>query len=124
VPDVRPYLEAAAVFAAPLRFGVGMQNKIVEAMAMEVPVVTTPLVAEGITSQDGAAPIAVAKSVGDVASSIVDYLERADGGSPPATAARMYVEEHFRWPVSAGILEATLERAVERRRSDAGAVAR
>ena len=40
VPDVRPHLERAAVFAAPLRVAAGIQNKILEALAMEMPVVT------------------------------------------------------------------------------------
>ena len=52
VPDLRPYLESAAVFVAPLRFASGMQNKILEAMAMELPVVTTPVAADGF-SVDG-----------------------------------------------------------------------
>jgi glycosyltransferase involved in cell wall biosynthesis len=52
VPDLRPYLESAAVFVAPLRFASGMQNKILEAMAMELPVVTTSVAAAGF-SVDG-----------------------------------------------------------------------
>ena len=125
VPDVRPYLEAAAVFAAPLRFGVGMQNKILEAMAMEVPVVTTRLVAQGITSSGPSAPIAVARSADEAAACIVDFLDRAGGGSPPDTAARAYVEGHFQWSRSAAELESTLVRAVERRRvSNTGSVLR
>lgn len=51
VPDVRPYLRHAAVVAAPLRIARGVQNKILEAMAMARPVVTTPAAAEGV---DGA----------------------------------------------------------------------
>jgi glycosyltransferase involved in cell wall biosynthesis len=125
VPDMRPYLEAAAVFAAPLRFGVGMQNKIVEAMAMEVPVVTTPLVAEGLRSTAASAPIAVARSVEEAAACIVDALDRAAAGAPPDTRARTYVEHTFRWQVNSAALEATLERAAERRHaSNALSVAR
>jgi polysaccharide biosynthesis protein PslH len=117
VADMRPYLDEAAVFAAPLRFGVGMQNKIVEAMAMEVPVVTTPLVAEGIKSSGESAPIAVARTASEIAACIVDFLDRAVAGSPPDTRARTYVEDHFRWPISAAALEKTVERAAERRRA-------
>lgn len=51
VPDVRPYLRHAAVVAAPLRIARGVQNKILEAMAMARAVVTTPGAAEGV---DGA----------------------------------------------------------------------
>ena len=125
VPDMRPYLGSAAVFAAPLRFGVGMQNKIVEAMAMEVPVVTTPLVADGVRSSGTSAPIAVARTAQEVAACIVDFLDRAAGGSPPDTDARAYVEDHFRWPISAAAVEAIVERAAQRRRvSSKASVAR
>lgn len=48
VPDVRPYLATATCFVAPLTLGSGIRNKILEAMAMRVPVVTTPLGCEGI----------------------------------------------------------------------------
>jgi glycosyltransferase involved in cell wall biosynthesis len=53
VPDVRPYLEAAACFVSPLTGGTGIRNKILEAMAMGVPVVATPLSCEGIEVREG-----------------------------------------------------------------------
>ena len=48
VDDLRPYLEEAAVYCAPLRFAAGIQNKLLEALAMELPVVTTPIAAAGL----------------------------------------------------------------------------
>ncbi|AYD39328.1 glycosyltransferase [Clostridium fermenticellae] len=48
VEDVRDYIKSSKVFVAPLRFGSGIKTKILEAMAMEVPVVTTSVGAEGI----------------------------------------------------------------------------
>jgi sugar transferase (PEP-CTERM/EpsH1 system associated) len=48
VPDVRPYLEEASVFVAPFRVGTGLKHKILEAMAMGVPVVSTSLGSNGI----------------------------------------------------------------------------
>jgi glycosyltransferase involved in cell wall biosynthesis len=113
VPDIRPYLESAAVFAAPLRFGVGMQNKIVEAMAMEVPVVTTPLVAEGIRSARGWPPISVARTREEAASCIAERLDAASNGATPDGPARIYVDDNFRWPVSAAKLESVLGAVVE-----------
>jgi glycosyltransferase involved in cell wall biosynthesis len=53
VPDVRPHLEGAACFVSPLSSGTGIRNKILEAMAMAVPVVATPLSCEGIQVTDG-----------------------------------------------------------------------
>jgi glycosyltransferase involved in cell wall biosynthesis len=48
VPDVRPYLRRSALMVAPLNIARGTQNKILEAMAMGVPVVTSPAAAGGV----------------------------------------------------------------------------
>jgi GT2 family glycosyltransferase/2-polyprenyl-3-methyl-5-hydroxy-6-metoxy-1,4-benzoquinol methylase len=53
VPHLTPYLESALVSVAPLRFGSGMKGKIGEAMAYGLPVVTTPVGAEGMQLTDG-----------------------------------------------------------------------
>lgn len=53
VPDVRPYYERATVFIVPLRLGGGTRLKIVEAMAMGVPVVSTSVGAEGLEIHPG-----------------------------------------------------------------------
>lgn len=48
VPDVRPYLAGAGVFVCPLTLGAGLKNKVLEALAMGIPVVATPLSVDGI----------------------------------------------------------------------------
>lgn len=53
VPDVRPHLEKAAVFAAPVRLGRGIKGKILEAFAAGIPVVATPTAAAGIEAVPG-----------------------------------------------------------------------
>jgi len=53
VPDVRPYYEQADVFIVPLRLGGGTRLKIVEAMAMRIPVVSTTVGAEGLDISPG-----------------------------------------------------------------------
>ncbi|MFS2138169.1 TIGR03087 family PEP-CTERM/XrtA system glycosyltransferase [Duganella sp. Dugasp56] len=53
VPDVRPYLQHAALAVAPLQIARGVQNKILEAMAMERTVVATPQALEGISATPG-----------------------------------------------------------------------
>ena len=53
VPDVRPYVAAASVVVAPLRIARGIQNKVLEGMAMARPVVTTPGALEGINAVHG-----------------------------------------------------------------------
>jgi sugar transferase (PEP-CTERM/EpsH1 system associated) len=53
VPDVRPYLQRADVAISPLKLARGIQNKVLEAMACGLPVVTTTESAEGIAAEDG-----------------------------------------------------------------------
>lgn len=60
VPDVRPYLQHAAVVVAPLRLARGIQNKVLEAMAMARPVVASADCAEAIAAQPGRELLAAA----------------------------------------------------------------
>ncbi|MDE2456338.1 MAG: TIGR03087 family PEP-CTERM/XrtA system glycosyltransferase, partial [Burkholderiales bacterium] len=82
VPDVRPYLQHAAVTVAPLRLARGIQNKILEAMAMARPVVATRACAEAVAAKPGAELISVADAAGFVEA--VDALLRE-----PARAAAL-----------------------------------
>ena len=53
VPDVQPYLARASAFVSPLRVGVGMKNKVLEALAMGCPLVASPLSVDGIAVTEG-----------------------------------------------------------------------
>ena len=98
VEDMRDQLERASVVVAALRFATGIQNKILEAMAMAVPVVTTPVAEAGLLIPgDVPPPLAVASDPGDLAALIVRRLEAADHGAPPDLDARAWVGERFRW---------------------------
>jgi polysaccharide biosynthesis protein PslH len=114
VDDVRPYLERASVFAAPIRFGAGIQNKVLEALAMEIPVVATPLAAEGLRTEDGASPpVDIARDAGEAAERIVARLQAAATGIEADPALRRYVAEHFDWGRNAERLERILVDAAE-----------
>ena len=107
VDDVRPYLEQASVYVAPIRYASGLQNKILEALAMEVPVVTTPIVVEGLRGgRGGEPPVRTAQAAGETAASILTLLE--DDGERRRLAAdgRRFVEAEFDWSREAGRLEA------------------
>jgi hypothetical protein len=106
VDDMRPYLERASVFAAPLRYGSGIQNKILEAMAMEMPVVTTSLAAAGLR-MDGAGepPVAVADGEEQFAQRLVELLGQPAERAHLAAEGRRFVENHFVWSRSAAKLE-------------------
>jgi glycosyltransferase involved in cell wall biosynthesis len=106
VDDVRTYLERATVFVAPLRYGSGVQNKVLEAMAMEVPVITTALAAAGLRI-DGAGepPVIVADGEEKFAAAVVTLLGQKDERARLAAEGRRFVENHFLWPRSAAKLE-------------------
>ena len=106
VDDVRPYLERAAVFAAPLRYASGTQNKVLEAMSMAIPAVVTPVVADGLRmDRAGEPPVCVAESEADFAAAIVRLLKYPSERSLLAEQGREYVESHFIWSRSAQTLE-------------------
>ncbi len=113
VDDLRPFLASAALFAAPLRFASGMQNKVQEAMAMGVPVVTTPVVSEGLwVRDDDPPPLEVADGAEAFAARVMELLGDADRRSALAAAGRRYAERYWVWPERAAQLAALCETAV------------
>ena len=95
VDDVRPHYAQAAAFVAPLRLGAGMKNKILEALAMQTPVVTTPIGADGISVQHGQhALIAPAESIAEQTLALLDdpALGRRLG-----QAGRALIEARYSW---------------------------
>jgi sugar transferase (PEP-CTERM/EpsH1 system associated) len=95
VEDVRPYVKHASVSVAPLQMARGVQNKVLEAMALGVPVVATPPAFEGIDAQPGR-DLLVAASAQDMATAIVEVLQRGHPGL--SAAGRRRVEERYGWP--------------------------
>jgi glycosyltransferase involved in cell wall biosynthesis len=112
VEDVRPFFDSATVYCAPLRFASGIQNKLLEALAMEVPVVTTPVAADGLAVDGAQPPLVVGGSSAEIAAAIVRLLAAEDERDRLASAGRRFVEEHFAWERSIGKLERMCEEAV------------
>ena len=103
VDDIRPYLDQAAVFCAPLRFSSGVQNKVLEALAMEVPSLVTPVVAEGLRPEDDGVslPLRVLEGDGEFEVELIDQLDRSEHGrATPQIESRAFVEKYFQWAVS------------------------
>jgi sugar transferase (PEP-CTERM/EpsH1 system associated) len=118
VDDVRPYLERAAIFAAPLRFAAGIQNKLLEAMAMEVPVIASPLAAEGLRTEGGhRPPIELASGPAEFAAEISRHLTRNADPRVVGAEGRRFVERHFSWRRSGEKLEEAVRAATAGYRS-------
>jgi len=95
VPDVRPYYARADVCVAPLRIARGIQNKVLEAMAMARPAVVTPAALDGIAGIDGE-HVLVATDEDAFAHKVIAVLQ---GTAPPSLGpnARARVLSHHAW---------------------------
>jgi glycosyltransferase involved in cell wall biosynthesis len=112
VDDMRLYLEEAAVFAAPIRFGAGIQNKVLEALAMGLPTVASSIAADGLRTSDGAnPPLEIAETPREFADKIVRRLRAGD--RTPSAEARSYVKTHFQWEACSARLEEILRRTAQ-----------
>lgn len=94
VEDVRGWLSAAAVCVAPLKLARGVQNKILEAMAMARPVVATPCAAEGI---DHAGTLTIADGAAAFVDSVSTLLDDPARAEMSGAAARLRVLERYAW---------------------------
>jgi len=97
VPDVRPFLSAADIVIAPLEIARGVQNKVLEAMAMARPVLLTPEAATGIDAEDGV-HFAVEADDAALVSRALTLLDDAPGAASMGAAARRHVTDHQSWP--------------------------
>ena len=96
VDDVRPYMERAAAYVVPLRIGGGTRLKIFEAMAMEKPIVSTTIGAEGLPVTDGR-ELRIADTPETFAASVVELLTNAEAARKLGQEAARVVREKFGW---------------------------
>jgi glycosyltransferase involved in cell wall biosynthesis len=120
VDDVRPYLERADVFVAALRIASGVQNKVLEALAMEVPVVTTPVVAAGLRVNGIEPQLVIGRSAEEIAACIVRLLANSEERAHLSTEGRRFVEAHCSWSRSAEKLEKLCLASAENHRLQQG----
>ena len=106
VPDVRPYVAHAAVSVAPLRIARGIQNKILEAMALGRPVVASPQAFEGVRAEAGQDLL-----VGDGAAAIARLVAEVLDGAHPSLGAsgRHAVERGYAWAATLARLDGFLD---------------
>lgn len=107
VDDVRTWLAGADVVVAPLRIARGIQNKVLEAMAMAKPVVASAAAAEGIDAEHGK-HLLVAKNVEDEARLVNQLLSDADLRLRIGQAARAHVMAHYGWEAQLSPLDAIM----------------
>jgi glycosyltransferase involved in cell wall biosynthesis len=112
VADVRPYLRKSGVFICPVRLGGGFRGKILEAMAMGRPVVSTSLGAQGIPASHGE-NILIADKPDEFARLVVDLMENQPLMEKVSTNARRLMEERYAWEKGVKVLEGILEKMMD-----------
>lgn len=114
VPDIRPFFWNSRVYVVPMRFGGGVRQKIFEAWSMRVPVVCTPMAAEGISVRDGV-NCWLAESPAAFAKRVVEAL--TEGGLPDVSShAKAQVEATHSIPVAARRFSDLVEKAIHIRK--------
>lgn len=109
VPSMPAELAGATLAVVPLRYGVGIQNKVLEAMATATPVVATPQAAQALPQRDALVLAGTANAFADAVLRLLDCpQERQRLGD----AGRRYVETYHDWHRSAEQLLACYQRAV------------
>jgi glycosyltransferase involved in cell wall biosynthesis len=113
-PDIRPHFQSARVYVVPMRFGGGVRQKILEAWAIGIPVVTTTMGAEGIAAKDGE-NCWIRDQPGAFADQILALLHNP---APLGVldAARTHVETHHSARASCPVMAGQLKAAVMKRR--------
>jgi sugar transferase (PEP-CTERM/EpsH1 system associated) len=110
VPDVRPYVRRSALMIAPLNIARGTQNKILEAMAMGVPVVASELAAAGVDAVPGRHLFTAATPQGYV-EAVLHILEHPEERTRVAEAGRTRMLSHHDWACSMQRFDAIVKRA-------------
>lgn len=113
VPDVRPFVRRSALMVAPLNIARGTQNKILEAMAMGVPVVTSAVAAGGVDA-NAEEHFLVARSPAEYAQAVLRILSDRGERDRLAIAGRARMLTHHNWANSMKRLDAIVERCVGR----------
>lgn len=112
VPDMREHIGSAAVVVCPMTVGVGIQNKMLEAMAMAKPVVCTLMARGGIPDAINGKHLICADDSEDFAGRVVGLMQDSRYGDELGRNACDFVNAHYSWDAAARALETIHEEAV------------
>jgi polysaccharide biosynthesis protein PslH len=96
VPDMRDCYAMARIFIAPMQIGTGLQNKLLEAMSMQIPCITSPLANQALQAKDNV-EILIASDPGQYARHILSLLDDPGKAKEIALKGYEYVHLNYNW---------------------------
>jgi glycosyltransferase involved in cell wall biosynthesis len=119
VEDIKPYYNRGNILVVPLFVGSGVRIKILEAMAMELPVVSTSIGAEGIPIAPDSG-ILIANEPEQFANSVIELLNKPEKARQLGSNARNFVQKHFSVESSIAIMFNEYKRIIEESSKSSG----
>jgi glycosyltransferase involved in cell wall biosynthesis len=108
--DIRDAYDQSKIFVAPMLIGSGMQNKILEAMSMQLPCVTTSLAGNAFTKEQKQ-HLFISDQLETIAQDIILLLQDQGKRDDVGQKSREVVLEHFNWGATVDLLELTMQKA-------------
>jgi len=112
VDDIRECYNKSRIFVAPMQIGTGLQNKLLEAMAMGMPCITSDLANNALGAKDGK-EIMVCRTNEEYVSAIIKLKSEKEVADRIAAAGRAFVAGKYKWDVQAALLEHTFRNAAD-----------
>jgi glycosyltransferase involved in cell wall biosynthesis len=112
VPEILPYLQIATISLAPLNYGAGVQNKVLEAMACGIPVIASPLAVSALNVLTGR-EVLVANNPQNYADYILNLISNPQMGYQIGNAGREYVEREHSWNLIGQKLENIYQESIQ-----------
>lgn len=104
VNDIREYYAQSCIFVAPMQIGTGLQNKVLEAMAMRLPCITSPLANKALNAREGD-EVLIGRNAGDYAQQILSLLSDSERRSQLKNNGYSFVLKNFNWKSTTAKLE-------------------
>lgn len=109
VDDIRTSYKKGKIFLAPMTIGTGMQNKLLEAMALRVPCVTTPLANNAIQAEHGV-EILVSDNPDEIYNYVLQLIDDQDLRKSLAQKGKQFIQEKYTWEKTTAILIDRIEK--------------
>ncbi|MBR3784563.1 MAG: glycosyltransferase [Bacteroidales bacterium] len=112
--DIRTAYASSRLFIAPMRIGSGLQNKLLEAMAMHLPCVTTAICNSSLGAEEGR-QVLVGNTPAQLADNILSLLHDTQRADTLAEEGSRFVHQHYGWPAAVAKLESVLNQVMQKR---------